>query len=63
MKQGPVLDRVASLIDKSLLQQTEQEGDEPRLRDAGDDPRVWTGAPPVGRWRPLGTLMLRTTWR
>ena len=27
----PVLDRVASLIDKSLLQQTEQEGEEPRL--------------------------------
>ena len=27
----PVLDGVASLIDKSLLQQTEQEGDEPRL--------------------------------
>src|SRR5947207_2472913 len=28
---GQVLDRVASLIDKSLLQQTEQEGQEPRL--------------------------------
>src|SRR6266704_1907336 len=28
---GPVLDTVASLIDKSLLQQTEQEGEEPRL--------------------------------
>jgi predicted ATPase/class 3 adenylate cyclase/DNA-binding CsgD family transcriptional regulator len=28
---GRVLDGVASLIDKSLLQQTEQEGDEPRL--------------------------------
>ncbi len=28
---GQVLDRVASLIDKSLLQQTEQEGDEPRV--------------------------------
>src|SRR5436305_12788543 len=27
----PVLDAVASLIDKSLLQQTEQEGEEPRL--------------------------------
>ncbi len=27
----PVLDGVASLIDKSLLQQTEQEGEEPRL--------------------------------
>src|SRR5438445_1128586 len=27
----PVLDAVASLIDKSLLQQTEQEGQEPRL--------------------------------
>ena len=27
----PVLDRVASLIDKSLLQQTEQDGEEPRL--------------------------------
>src|SRR3989440_3463840 len=27
----PVLDTVASLIDKSLLQQTEQEGEEPRL--------------------------------
>ena len=26
-----MLDEVASLIDKSLLQQTEQEGDEPRL--------------------------------
>ncbi len=30
-KAGQVLDRVASLIDKSLLQQTEQEGHEPRL--------------------------------
>jgi predicted ATPase/class 3 adenylate cyclase len=28
---GQVVDRVASLIDKSLLQQTEQEGEEPRL--------------------------------
>jgi tetratricopeptide (TPR) repeat protein len=28
---GQVLDRVVSLIDKSLLQQTEQEGEEPRL--------------------------------
>jgi predicted ATPase/class 3 adenylate cyclase len=28
---GQVLERVASLIDKSLLQQTEQEGQEPRL--------------------------------
>ncbi len=28
---GPVLNGAASLIDKSLLQQTEQEGDEPRL--------------------------------
>jgi predicted ATPase/class 3 adenylate cyclase len=28
---GQILDRVASLIDKSLLQQTEQEGQEPRL--------------------------------
>src|SRR5205085_670682 len=28
---GTVLDGVASLIDKSLLQQTEQEGEEPRL--------------------------------
>src|SRR6266513_2617948 len=28
---GRVLDRVASLLDKSLLQQTEQEGQEPRL--------------------------------
>jgi len=28
---GQVLDRVASLIDKSLLQQAEQEGEEPRL--------------------------------
>jgi predicted ATPase/class 3 adenylate cyclase/DNA-binding CsgD family transcriptional regulator len=28
---GWLLDRVASLIDKSLLQQTQQEGDEPRL--------------------------------
>ncbi len=28
---GAVLDAVASLIDKSLLQQTEQEGEEPRL--------------------------------
>jgi predicted ATPase/class 3 adenylate cyclase/DNA-binding CsgD family transcriptional regulator len=28
---GQLLDRVASLIDKSLLQQTEQEGEEPRL--------------------------------
>jgi predicted ATPase/DNA-binding CsgD family transcriptional regulator len=28
---GQVLDKVASLIDKSLLQQTEQEGKEPRL--------------------------------
>src|SRR5205807_6220655 len=28
---GKVLDGVASLIDKSLLQQTEQEGEEPRL--------------------------------
>jgi predicted ATPase/class 3 adenylate cyclase/tetratricopeptide (TPR) repeat protein len=28
---GQVLERVASLIDKSLLQQTEQEGEEPRL--------------------------------
>jgi predicted ATPase/DNA-binding CsgD family transcriptional regulator len=27
----PVLDQVASLVDKSLLQQTEQEGDDPRL--------------------------------
>src|SRR5438445_1473211 len=27
----PVVERVASLIDKSLLQQTEQEGEEPRL--------------------------------
>jgi hypothetical protein len=27
----PVLDAAASLIDKSLLQQTEQEGEEPRL--------------------------------
>jgi predicted ATPase/DNA-binding CsgD family transcriptional regulator len=30
-KVGPVLDAVASLIDKSLLQQIEQEGEEPRL--------------------------------
>src|SRR5205823_10165861 len=30
-KVEPVLDAVASLIDKSLLQQTEQEGEEPRL--------------------------------
>ncbi len=29
---GKVLDAVASLIEKSLLQQTEQEGEEPRLR-------------------------------
>src|SRR5207237_4274053 len=28
---GQVLERVTSLIDKSLLQQTEQEGQEPRL--------------------------------
>ncbi len=28
---GQVVDRIASLIDKSLLQQTEPEGDEPRL--------------------------------
>jgi DNA-binding CsgD family transcriptional regulator/tetratricopeptide (TPR) repeat protein len=28
---GPVLDAVASLLDKSLLYQTEQEGEEPRL--------------------------------
>src|SRR6266851_3184538 len=28
---GQILDRVASLIDNSLLQQTEQEGEEPRL--------------------------------
>jgi predicted ATPase/class 3 adenylate cyclase len=28
---GQILDRVASLLDKSLLQQTEQEGQEPRL--------------------------------
>ena len=28
---APVLERVASLLDKSLLQQTEQEGEEPRL--------------------------------
>jgi predicted ATPase len=27
----PVLDQVASLIDKSLLQQSEQEGEEPRF--------------------------------
>ena len=31
MKQGQVFEGVASLIDKSLLQQTEQEGEEPRL--------------------------------
>ncbi|HEY6410404.1 MAG TPA: hypothetical protein VIY29_23375 [Ktedonobacteraceae bacterium] len=30
-REGQVLDIVASLIDKSLLQQTEQEGEEPRL--------------------------------
>ncbi len=30
-KVEPVLDAVASLLDKSLLQQTEQEGEEPRL--------------------------------
>src|SRR5260370_33583174 len=29
--EGSLLDAVASLIDKSLLQQTEQEGEEPRL--------------------------------
>src|SRR5260221_14155309 len=28
---GQVVDRIASLIDKSLVQQTEPEGDEPRL--------------------------------
>lgn len=28
---GPVLDEVSSLLDKSLLQQTEYEGEEPRL--------------------------------
>ena len=40
-----VLDGLESLVDKSLLQQEEQENGEPRFRDAGNDQGICNGAP------------------
>ncbi len=57
----PILDAVASLIDKNLLMQVEHEGDEPRLlqldsiREFGLE--YW---PRAGSWKSPGRLTLST---
>ena len=39
-----MLDRMLSLVDESLLQQRQTGNDEPRLRNAGNDSRIWSRA-------------------
>ena len=54
-----VLDGVASLMDKSLLRQMEQDGEEPRLLMLATIREYGLEALPVERWRAPGGRMLR----